>query len=194
MSGPIPLEFITSVPEHDLLPPAVAEVAFVGRSNVGKSSLINSLAGRKKIAHTSKSPGRTRALNCFAVSDGRHLVDCPGYGYAAVPTAERDRWRTMMERYLLEREPLVMVAALVDGEVGPTSLDISLFEWLDANGIPYSVIATKHDKIRPSKLDKRKRDLASGCGVEMKEVIWVSAVKGTGVDRLRGQVRQWLLN
>jgi GTP-binding protein len=192
VSAPLRLEFATSADRVENLPPTRAEVAFVGRSNVGKSSLLNALAGRTSLAHTSKTPGRTRLLNLFVTGDGQSIVDCPGYGYAAVSKAQRASWQPMLERYLLEREELRMVAVLVDGEIGPTKLDVQMLEWLRANALPHQVIATKHDKVKSSQRERRKRDLAAACTLEKGDVVWVSAAKGTGIERLRGIVALWL--
>ena len=189
---PLPLEFVTSAPTADDLPDNEAELAVVGRSNVGKSSLLNALANRKRLALVSKTPGRTQLLNCFALEDGTAVIDCPGYGYASAPAATRQRWQQMMEDYLLTREQLVMILVLVDGEIGPTKLDLQMLEWLRANALPHVIIATKHDKVKASKRQKRKKDLAAGCQLEPGDIIWVSAANGTGIDRLRGLVWEWL--
>ena len=135
----------------------------VGRSNVGKSSLINALAKRNGLANTSKTPGRTQLLNCFELPDGTTMVDCPGYGYAKVSKVQRASMGSMIERYLLGRDELQMVMVLVDGEVGPTALDQSMLEWLRSEGLPHQVIATKHDKVKAAQREKRKR--AAGGGV-----------------------------
>jgi GTP-binding protein len=174
------------------LPDSRAEIAVVGRSNVGKSSLLNALANRKNLANTSKTPGRTQLLNCFQLGDDATVIDCPGYGYASVSKTMRASWQRMIDTYLLEREQLTMVLVLVDGEVGPTQLDAQMLDWLQANALPHSVIATKHDKLKAAKREKRKRELAAACGLLPADVVWVSAVKGTGIDRLRGLVRLWL--
>lgn len=192
MAPPLPLRFVLSADDLRRLPDSRAEVAVVGRSNVGKSSLINAIAKRNSLAMVSKTPGRTRLLNCFAVDDGTTLVDCPGYGYASASKAMRASWQRMIERYLLEREPLTMILALVDGEIGPTKLDVQLLEWLRASTLPHTVIATKQDKVKSSQREKRKRELAAGCRLEPSDVVWVSAAKGTGIDRLRELVRLWL--
>lgn len=189
---PLPLEFVTSAPTADDLPDNEAELAVVGRSNVGKSSLLNALANRKRLALVSKTPGRTQLLNCFALEDGTAVIDCPGYGYASAPAATRQRWQQMMEDYLLTREQLVMILVLVDGEIGPTKLDLQMLEWLRANALPHVIIATKHDKVKAAKRQKRKKDLAVACQLEPGDIIWVSAANGTGIDRLRGLVWEWL--
>lgn len=191
MSSPLRLEFVASATDVEQLPETETEVAVVGRSNVGKSSLINSLANRKALARVAKAPGRTRLLNLFAAGEGG-FVDCPGYGYAAVSGAERNAWRDMIEGYLLRRESLVMIMVLVDGEVGPTKLDVQMLEWLRFHELAHTVIATKHDKVKASKRDKRKRDLAAGCELKPNQIVWVSAHSGVGIDRLRGLIGGWL--
>ncbi len=192
MSPPLELSFVTSADRFDNLPDSSAEVAVVGRSNVGKSSLINSLAHRNGLARTSKTPGRTQLLNCYALPDRSTMVDCPGYGYADASKAQRASMSTMIERYLLGRDELRMVMVLVDGEVGPTVLDRSMLEWLREEGLHHQVIATKHDKVKSTQRDKRKRQLASACGLESGDVVWVSAARHVGIDRLRDLVRIWL--
>ena len=190
--GPVQLRFMTSAREADALPDHGLEVAVVGRSNVGKSSLVNALANRKNLAHVSKTPGRTQLLNQYEVDGGGALVDLPGYGYAAAPGRVRSAWPEMIEGYLLEREQLTMVMVLVDGEIGPTKLDVQMLEWLRAHEVPHTVVATKHDKVKSSQRDRRKRDLAKGCSLEPGDVVWTSAAKNVGIDRLRDLVRSWL--
>jgi GTP-binding protein len=192
VSAPLDLRFTTSADRLEGLPDSPAEVAVVGRSNVGKSSLINALARRNGLASTSKTPGRTQLLNCFSLPDGTTVVDCPGYGYAKVSKRQRASMAAMIERYLVAREQLQMVLVLVDGEIGPTDLDLSMLAWLRAEALPHQVIATKHDKVRTAQRERRKRDLAAACGLEPRDVVWVSATRNVGIDRLRDLVRGWL--
>ena len=186
------MRFVQSADRVEALPDSRAELAVVGRSNVGKSSVVNALGGSKALAKTSKTPGRTQLLNLFEVLEpaarGGTLVDCPGYGYASAPGHLRQSWQKMAERYLLEREPLRCILVLVDGEVGPTKLDLQLLEWLRHHDRPFAVVATKHDKVKSSVRDKRKRELAERCEVAPGDVVWVSSHKGVGIDRLRALV------
>lgn len=191
MAGPLPLRFLRSAARADQLGPAVAEAAVVGRSNVGKSSLVNALANRKALAHTSKSPGATRLINVFEVDrppPGRWLVDLPGYGYAKVSAGERRRWQQMIEGYLVDRPTLRRVVVLVDGAVGPTPLDHQTVEWLDHIGRPYRIVATKADKVGASKRGARHREVAAALGMRTAGVAWVSATTGAGIAELRVEI------
>ena len=192
---PLPLEFLVSASSVDQLPDAERELAVVGRSNVGKSSLLNALANRKNLARTSKTPGATRLLNVFELTggpSGRWLVDLPGYGYAKVPDHERLRWQRMIEGYLTTRRTLDAVLLLVDGAVGPTALDLQTVEWLDHIGLDLRYVATKSDKVKSSKRQTRKRDLTTGLGVAPADVAWVSATTGQGVAELRAELHRVL--
>jgi GTP-binding protein len=189
MSGrPLAITFVSSATRTHQLPDSTAEVAFVGRSNVGKSSLINALANQKQLARVSNTPGRTQLINVFSHAGGGTLVDLPGYGYAKVPGRVRKDWSEMIEGYLLEREPLVTVFVLVDGEIGPTPLDVQMLDWLRDNEVPHTVVATKIDKVRSSHRQNRRRELAAGCRLEPGDIVWVSAAKGINIDQLRGLV------
>lgn len=192
MSPPLQLTFVTSAPKVSAMPATTAEVAVVGRSNVGKSSLINALANRKGLAHVSKTPGRTQLLNVYEVAGGGTLVDLPGYGFAAAPGRVRGGWQAMIEGYLLRRDELRMVVVLVDGEIGPTKLDLQMLDWLRSHGLPHSVVATKQDKVRSSHRQRRAREVAVACRLDAGDVVWASAATGVGVERLRGLVRAWL--
>lgn len=206
-TAPLRLEFVTSATGSGQLPKSAAEVAFVGRSNVGKSSLINALANTRQLARVSSTPGRTQLINLFRLVGasgrsadrdrdrdgdrplGRHLVDLPGYGYAKVPGRVRRDWPEMIEGYLLGRESLVQVYVLIDGEIGPTPLDVQMLDWLRAEAVPHSVVATKWDKVKSSRRQTRLRDLARGCHLEPGDVVTVSATTGAGIERLRQLVR-----
>jgi GTP-binding protein len=207
MAGPFQLHFVTSAQRVADLPETPAEVTFVGRSNVGKSSLINALSARRNLAHVSNTPGRTRLLNLFTIDTqppapptggsikrltSPTMVDLPGYGYAAAPANIRAQWQRMIEGYLLERENLRMVVVLVDGVVGPTELDERMLAWLRSHGLPHTVVATKHDKVKSSRRESRRAEVARGCDLDPGDVVWVSAEKGLGIDRLRSLVRTWL--
>ena len=192
MSGPLQIKFLASVTGAHQLPDSTAEVAFVGRSNVGKSSLINALANQKQLARVSNTPGRTQLINIFGHDGGGTLVDLPGYGYAKVPGRVRKDWQQMIEGYLLERDSLEMVFVLVDGEIGPTPLDVQMLDWLRENGVPHTVVATKTDKVKSSQRQRRKRELADGCRLEPGDVVSVSVTNGAGLDQLRALVRAHL--
>ena len=189
---PIPLRFLKSATRVDDLPESDREVAVVGRSNVGKSSLINAFANRTRLAHTSKTPGRTQLINIFEVEPGVTVVDLPGYGYAKVPNRVKQDWGQMIEGYLLHRDCLEMVMVLVDGEIGPTKLDVQMLDWLRSNEIPHQVIATKSDKVKSSKKPKRRIELSEGCNLDPGDIVWVSASKGIGIDRLQDLIWSWL--
>ena len=187
-SKPLQLKFVQSATRAHQLPELGPEVAFVGRSNVGKSSLINALAHQRQLARVSNTPGRTQLINIFSHVAGGAVVDLPGYGYAKVPGHIRGDWSSMIEGYLLEREELIMVFVLVDGEIGPTPLDVQMLEWLRYNDVPHTVVATKSDKVKSAKRQRRKRDLAEGCMLEQGDIVWVSASKNVGIERLRDLV------
>lgn len=191
MAG-LPLTFVTSAADVGDLPASPAEVAIIGRSNVGKSSLLNAVAGRRELARTSKAPGRTQLLNCFVTPVGSTLVDLPGYGYAKVSKQDRAAWERRMRRYLTTREPLVMVLVLIDGEVGPTALDREMLAWLREQQLPISIVATKHDKVRSSRRQRRRREFAEGCEVDPQAPLWVSAERGINIDALRKRLSAWL--
>ena len=169
--------FVTSAADPGKLGPAHAEVAFVGRSNVGKSSLLNALCFQKGLAKTSKTPGRTRLINVFLTGADRWIVDLPGYGFATGPA--------MIEGYLTSRKSLRMVYVLVDAEVGPTKLDHQMLDWLRSVDLPYRIVATKCDQVKPSRQLAQRRDVAADLGLQGGDIAWVSAAKGTGIPDLR---------
>ena len=193
--GPLQLSFVRSYVDIDDLPYVNAEIALVGRSNVGKSSLLNALAQRKHLAKTSKTPGATRLMNAFELApdnSGRWVMDLPGYGFANVSKAEQARWATMLSTYIEERENLVSVILLIDGAVGPTALDLQTVEWLESLGRSITYVATKADKVKPSKSKRRRTELTDKLEVSRSDVTWVSAEKGTGVPELRTKIHDLL--
>jgi GTP-binding protein len=168
-------------------------VAIVGRSNVGKSSLLNALAARQGLAKVSGKPGKTQLLNVFATDDGATLVDLPGFGYASSASkTTRASWERRMHGYLLGRQELRLTLLLVDGEIGPAGQDTEVLAWLREQGVPFQLVATKHDKVKSSKRVRRKRDLAAACDLDERDVMWVSSEKKVGLDALRDLVRATL--
>jgi GTP-binding protein len=182
------LRFLVSASNVKQLGFCYAEAAFVGRSNVGKSSLLNAVAQHKQLARVSKTPGRTRLINVFLTGQDRWVVDLPGYGYASGPASERATWKAMIEGYLTGRKSLRIVFVLVDAEVGPTALDIQMIDWLRAKGLPYRVVATKADRVKPSKQLAQRKDVAAKLGLEPGDIAWVSSSKGTGIADFRKEV------
>jgi len=162
-------------------------MAWAGRSNVGKSSLINRLVGSRRLAKTSNTPGKTRQLNFYRVDDAWYLVDLPGYGYAAGPRAERERWRALIEPYLLERRQLAGVAVLVDARIGATELDRVMFDWLTSHSKPWVAILSKVDKISGNALSAVRRRTETVLGSDV-SLIPCSAQTGYGV----GEVLSWI--
>lgn len=148
-------EFATSAPDLASCPPArFQEFAFIGRSNVGKSSLINMLVGRKGLARVSSTPGATRLINFFTINNEWSLVDLPGYGYAKIPQKMREGFQRVVSEYLAEREALTCVFVLIDGRHTPQQLDLDFCDWLAVNGIPFVLVFTKADKVKAGRLKK----------------------------------------
>ena len=180
--------FVTSASDVKTLGVCHAEVAFVGRSNVGKSSLLNALANQTQLARVSKTPGRTRLINVFVTGKDRWIVDLPGYGFATGPAKERATWEGMIGGYLTGRATLRMVFVLVDAFVGPTKLDLGMVEWLRNENLPYRIVATKADQVKPSKALKQRKDVAAVLTLLPEDIAWVSAAKGKGIPELRLEV------
>ncbi|MBW1989369.1 MAG: YihA family ribosome biogenesis GTP-binding protein [Deltaproteobacteria bacterium] len=184
-------EFLASAAKPGEYPPcAVPEVAFAGRSNVGKSSLINTLADRKKLVRTSQSPGRTRRLNFFEVNKAVRFVDLPGYGYARVSKKERDSWGPMVEAYLGGRECLAGVVVICDLRRKPGQEEKDLLHWLSVHGVRAFVVATKADKLGRSKRAAAKKDVASALGRDPKEVVLFSSTTRLGREELWKQIAE----
>ena len=180
--------FLTSASDMKQLGVCHAEVAFIGRSNVGKSSLLNALTNHKQLARVSKTPGRTRLINVFLTGKDRWIVGLPGYGFATGPAKERAGWEQMISGYLTGRKTLRMVFVLVDAEVGPTKLDLQTLDWLRSMDLPFRIVATKADQVKPSKALKQRKDVAAVLSVLPGDLAWVSAAKGTGIPELRFEV------
>ncbi|HVK38889.1 MAG TPA: ribosome biogenesis GTP-binding protein YihA/YsxC [Candidatus Kapabacteria bacterium] len=158
-------EFVISAARPPQFPKGpMPDVAFVGRSNVGKSSLLNSLTARKGLAKTSGTPGKTRQINFFRINDSFNFVDLPGYGYAQVSKEERAAWARLIESYLTDREQLRLVVALSDIRHEPTALDRELFAWLDDVDRPYIVVLTKYDKVSPQQAADRVAEVGHVVG------------------------------
>lgn len=166
---------------------AIPEIAFAGRSNVGKSSLINCLINRKALARTSSQPGKTQTLNFYLVNGQYYLVDLPGYGYAKVPLAIRNKWKALLEDYLVKREVLKGVALVVDSRHPPAASDLQMFEWLLHYNKPLFIIATKMDKLlQREQRPNIDRIAAAYRGVN---VIPFSSVKGSGREEIWRQIQ-----
>lgn len=162
------------------------EIAFLGRSNVGKSSLINSLLLRKGLARTSNTPGRTQSINFFLINDSFYFSDLPGYGYARVPRSMRADWGKMAEEYLSDREELALCIQLIDSRHAPTPLDIQLNEWLKHNHKPFIVVATKADKLSKNELTKSLR--AAKVMLAGSRILAYSATKAHGRDEVWAEI------
>ena len=160
------------------------EVAFVGRSNVGKSSLLNRLVRRKSLARVSRTPGRTREINFFSVNDTFVLADLPGYGYARVSKTQQQEWRPMMERYLTQTSQLRGVVQLLDVRREPTEDDLSMLEFLADHGIPVLIVVTNTDKLAATRVQPELDRIAANLGIDPGQVLGFSSVTGSGRDEL----------
>lgn len=172
-------------------PPDVPEIAFVGKSNVGKSSLINTLLNRKNLVKTSSTPGKTRLLNFFLINDAFRFVDLPGYGYAKVSKSEQAGWRKLCERYLKGRENLRGVVMIVDIRHTPGALDAEMREWLAHADVPVLVVASKADKLSRAQIAKHLEEAAEALG-EPEPPLAFSAKTHLGRDTLWARLSPWL--
>jgi len=171
-------------------PPSFPEVAFAGRSNVGKSTLINVLTNRKKLAATSATPGKTRLINFFVLNGSLGLVDLPGYGFAKVPLETRKEWGPMVESYLRNRPNLKLVIMLIDSRRTPSDGDLQLMEWLKAFGNEFLIVVTKSDKLSRSELNKQAAVIRKTLGIEQPDLIFFSAKTGEGKDAVWKEIRK----
>lgn len=165
------------------------EIAFAGRSNVGKSSIMNTLLGRRNLVRTSRTPGRTQKLNFFAVNDCLIFVDLPGYGYAAVPLEVKRTWAPMVESYLLGRKELAGVIVAVDSRRPATESDLDLMRFLKDRQIPFAVAATKADKLSRGKARLQARSIETQIGSEI-SVILFSSLTGQGKNELWKEIKR----
>ena len=190
-------EFLTSAPQLSHCPPDFgSEVAFAGRSNAGKSSAINTLTENKKMARTSKTPGRTQLINFFALNEQQRLVDLPGYGFAKVPLAVKEKWQRHLEDYLRQRQSLKGLILLMDARHPLQEFDQMMLNWAQSASMPVHILLTKSDKLKngPAKatlLKVRKEVTDSG---DLVSVQLFSSLKRTGLPELRKQLCEWLVN
>ena len=169
---------------HDRRP----EIAFCGRSNIGKSSLLNALTNSRGLARTSSTPGRTQTINFFLIDERIYFVDLPGYGYAKVSKSTKDTWGKMVEGYLVGRTELKLALMLVDCRIPPTESDKTMKEWLDHHHIPNAVVLMKTDKLSKNQLNQALRTSAGL--LKTKETIAFSAVTGLGKDAVLARIRE----
>lgn len=192
-----PPQFMLSVAYLEQLPPADKdEVAFAGRSNVGKSSLINALFNRKDVAKTSSTPGRTQQLNYFNFLNRLYLVDLPGYGFAKAPPQEVKRWQTVLKTYLKGRVNLRRVFLLIDSRTGIKPVDEDIMKELDSAAVPYQIVLTKTDKVSFQDLQKVMKDVS--CSLEKhaaahNTVLQTSSEKKIGLDEVRAEIADFMI-
>ena len=186
-------EFITSMASYgNFQGKGLKQIAIAGKSNVGKSSLINCLCRRNKLARTSATPGKTRLLNVFLLNNEFHLIDLPGYGFAKVDKQEKARWGKMMQDYFEQADELLHVFCLVDIRHEPTEDDRNMNTFLRQMGIPFTVIATKADKISRGARQKQLAPICRALLVQPWEIICWSSEDGTGRDQLLSHIEQLL--
>ncbi len=182
----------SAIERTDYPPGRMVEVAFAGRSNVGKSSMINTLLGRRSLVKTSKTPGHTRKLNFFLINDSFLFVDFPGYGFAKVPLKVRDSWSGMIDKYISVREQLAGVVSIIDSRHFPNELDQQLMDYLRLKKIPLIIAATKADKLNKSQLSQLIKKVKEFFHEEY-PVVAFSSLTGFGKNELWKEIR-WLMS
>lgn len=186
-------EFVTSAPSLKETPEwDLPEIAMVGRSNVGKSSLINTLVNRKKLAQTSNTPGKTRLMNFYNINNAFALVDLPGYGYAKVSKTMQAQWQKHFQKYLQKRPNLAMVIQLIDARHGPQDSDEQMLAWLEQHDIPVVLVLTKMDKISRNDLGKHVQQAAKTLRLQPDQIFTFSAQTGWGKDALLTFIGEYL--
>jgi GTP-binding protein len=190
------VSFVKGVVRDTDLPRArIPEIALSGRSNVGKSSLLNRLAGMRALARVSRTPGKTREINFYSVADRFHLVDLPGYGYARVPDSAKKEWGPLVEGYLEKREQLAGVIQLIDLRHGPTELDRAMMDWLEAKRRPMLLAATKQDKLSRQERNARLSTLKRQFEKRGASIVGVSSLHNEGMSEIwkwiEDQCRSW---
>jgi ribosome biogenesis GTP-binding protein YsxC/EngB len=189
-------KFISSSPDlKGCPPPKLPEFAFIGRSNVGKSSLINMLTGKKGLAKTSSTPGKTRLINHFLVNNAWYLVDLPGYGYAKVSKDQRSEFRKSILEYIGKRDTLYCLFVLIDSRLSPQAVDLKFINWLGEHEVPFKIIFTKTDKIAPSQWQRNIEDFKQELSLnwdELPELFYSSATQKTGRDEILLSITQVL--
>lgn len=187
--------FVTSAPSlADCPPEDLPEVCFAGRSNVGKSSLINALVNRKRLARTSNTPGKTQQMNYYNIDQKFYIVDLPGFGFAKVPEKERQRWGKDIKQYLYQRNTLHLILHLVDARHDPTGLDKDFFYWMASNRKPFSVVLTKTDKLSGNKLaasQKTVKNTLEKMNIEVPIVV-TSSDSGRGMNDLQSLILEFV--
>lgn len=189
-------EFVMSNSKVGRCPaPDLPEFAFIGRSNVGKSSLINMLTGQGKLAKTSATPGKTQLINHFLINEEWYLVDLPGYGYAKMPEKARKKLKAIIENYVLQRENLTNLFVLVDSRHSPQQIDLEFMEWLGENAVPFSIIFTKTDKLSTAALARNiatYKDEMLKVWEEMPPYFTTSSLKKQGAAEVLGYLQEIL--
>lgn len=188
--------FITSAPDINQMPEdSGIEIAFAGRSNAGKSSALNTITQQKSLARTSKTPGRTQLINVFELSEGKRLIDLPGYGYAKVPEEMKLKWQRALSVYLQQRESLKGLVVLMDIRHPLKDIDQQLLQWASESNLPVLALLTKCDKLKPGQRNSevlRVREAVTVFGGDIR-VESFSSLKGLGLDRAKEILSEWLL-
>jgi GTP-binding protein len=187
MSNILPVksaEFVTSAVKSSQYPESLPQIAFCGRSNVGKSSMINCILNRKKLVKTSSTPGKTRLINFFKINESYYFVDLPGYGYAKVSKKEREKWRPMIETYFKSKQNILGAVVLLDIRHDPRQEEQDLFSWFEQYRIPYLIVLTKADKLSKTRQINQHKKIAERLSRPMDRIIRFSAKTRQGKDEI----------